>query len=248
VKLRVFLTAAVAGAALLVAPAPVQAAAVNAPCHPAAPIEAPATTEYFDSGRPYLGPQDVVSLYGMYLSNALGTLMRYHLGHLAMLTHFVLSGFLFFWVVVGVDPGRRRVPVPILVLVHFAGMAFHAFLGVVLMQSTTVIAADWYTSVHPVWAGSPLSDQKLGAGIAWAFGEFPAAVVMAVLVVRWIRDDEREQRRLDRAADRAESTGEPDALAQYNDFLRRAAAEARRTDPGGRRAGTFGAEAPTIPR
>jgi hypothetical protein len=59
VKLRVFLTAAVAGAALLVAPAPVQAAAVNAPCHPAAPIEAPATTEYFDSGRPYLGPQDL---------------------------------------------------------------------------------------------------------------------------------------------------------------------------------------------
>ena len=35
--------------------------------------------------------------------------MRYHLGHLAMLTHFVLAGYLLFWVLIGVDPGRRRV-------------------------------------------------------------------------------------------------------------------------------------------
>ena len=162
----------------------------------------------------------VVSLYGLYFSSALGTLMRYHLGHLAMLAHFVLAGYLFFWVLIGVDPGRRQLPAPILVLVHFAGMAFHAFLGVALMQSRTIIAPDWYSSVHPTWAAGLLDDQKLGAGIAWAFGEIPAAVVMVLLVVRWIRDDEREQRRLDRAADRADASGEEDELARYNAFLK----------------------------
>lgn len=165
----------------------------------------------------------VVSLYGLYFSSALGTLMRYHLGHLVMLTHFVLAGYLFFWVLIGIDPGRRQLPPPMLVLVHFAGMAFHAFLGVVLMQSHTIIALDWYSSVHPAWAASLLNDQKLGAGIAWAFGEIPAAVVMMILVVRWIRDDEREQRRLDRAADRADATGEEDELARYNAFLKASA-------------------------
>ncbi|WP_432826614.1 cytochrome c oxidase assembly protein [Dactylosporangium sp. CA-092794] len=170
----------------------------------------------------------VVSLYVLYFSNLLEVLMRYHLGHLWMLTHFVLAGFLFYWVLIGVDPGRRPVPPPLLVLLHFAGMVFHAFLGLALMQSRTVIAPGWYTSVHPAWAAGLLDDQHLGAGLAWSFGEIPAAAILLLLVLRWIRADEREQRRLDRAADRAEATGEEDDLARYNAFLRAAAAEAER--------------------
>ncbi|GLY99456.1 cytochrome c oxidase assembly protein [Actinoplanes sp. NBRC 103695] len=144
----------------------------------------------------------VVSLYGLYFGDLLGTLMRYHLGHLAMLLHFVLSGYLLFWVLIGVDPGRRRVPVPLLLGVHFLAMAAHAFFGFVLLQSTTVIGADWYPAVHPPWAGDLLADQHLGAGLAWAFGELPGAVVLLLLIRRWIRADEREQARLDRADDR----------------------------------------------
>ncbi|QLQ40490.2 bifunctional copper resistance protein CopD/cytochrome c oxidase assembly protein [Micromonospora robiginosa] len=163
------------------------------------------------------------SLFGLYFSDLLGTLMRSHLGHLAMLGHFVLSGYLLFWVLIGIDPGRPRLPHPILVLIHFAAMMAHGFFGLALMQTTTVIAPDWYLGVHPDWASSLLDDQKLGAGIAWAFGEIPAAVVMVLLVRQWIRADQREQRRLDRAADRAEATGEDDDLARYNAFLAAAA-------------------------
>ncbi|MFE9655817.1 cytochrome c oxidase assembly protein [Micromonospora sp. NPDC006431] len=166
------------------------------------------------------------SLFGLYFSDLLGTLMRSHLGHLAMLVHFVASGYLLFWVLIGVDPGRPRIPHPILVLIHLAAMMAHGFFGLVLMQTTTVIAPDWYTSVHPAWASSLLVDQKLGAGIAWAFGEIPAAAVMILLVRQWIRADQREQARLDRAADRAEATGEEDELTHYNAFL----AAARQAD------------------
>jgi cytochrome c oxidase assembly factor CtaG/putative copper export protein len=169
----------------------------------------------------------VASLYGLYMSDLLGTLMRYHLGHLAMLTHFVLAGYLLFWVLIGVDPGRRRIHPALLTLVHFLAMVAHAFFGFVLLGSTTVIAADWYTSVHPVWAQSLLGDQRLGAGLAWAFGEIPAAAVLLLLVRQWIRSDEREQARLDRAADRAEASGEEDALARYNAFLAAADRESR---------------------
>ncbi|WP_422769827.1 cytochrome c oxidase assembly protein [Plantactinospora sp. WMMC1484] len=175
-----------------------------------------------------------VSLYGLYFSDLLGTLMRYHLGHLAMLTHFVVAGYLLFWVLIGVDPGRPRPAPPLLVIIHFAAMMAHGFFGLILLQSTTVIAPDWYTAVHPDWASSLLDDQRLGAGIAWAFGEIPAAVVMMVLLRQWIRADQREQARLDRAADRADATGEEDDLARYNAFLRAAAQDdaaspARRT-------------------
>ncbi|WP_245923458.1 cytochrome c oxidase assembly protein [Paractinoplanes atraurantiacus] len=165
----------------------------------------------------------VTSLYGLYFGGLLGTLMRYHLGHLAMLTHFVLAGYLLFWVLIGIDPGRRRVHPALLTLVHFLAMVAHAFFGFVLLQATTVIGLDWYSAVHPSWASSLMADQRLGAGLAWAFGELPAAAIMLLLVRQWIRTDEREQARLDRAADRAEASGEQDDLARYNAFLAAAA-------------------------
>lgn len=173
-----------------------------------------------------------VGLFGLYFSDLLGRLMRSHLGHVAMLVHFVVSGYLLFWVLIGIDPGRRRVPHPVLALVHLAAMMAHGFFGLALMQTTTVIAPDWYVAVHPGWASSLLEDQKLGAGIAWAFGEIPAAVVMILLVRQWLLADQREQRRIDRAAERAEAIGTEDDLARYNAFL---AETARQEGPGRRR-------------
>ncbi|GAA0580268.1 cytochrome c oxidase assembly protein [Paractinoplanes ferrugineus] len=172
----------------------------------------------------------VLSLYGLYMGGLLGTIMRYHLGHLAMLVHFVLAGYLLFWVLIGTDPGRRQVHPALLTVVHFLAMAAHAFFGFVLLQQTYVIAADWYTAVHPPWAASLLADQRLGAGLAWGLGEAPAVVIMLLLVRQWIRSDEREQARLDRAADRAEAAGEQDELARYNAFLAAAADASRRAD------------------
>jgi putative copper resistance protein D len=148
-----------------------------------------------------------------------------------MLVHFVLAGYLLFWVLIGTDPGRRRVHPALLTVVHLLAMAAHAFFGFVLLQSTTVIAADWYTAVHPGWASSLMADQHLGAGLAWAFGELPAAVVMLVLVRQWIRADEREQARLDRAADRADASGDEDELARYNAFLAAAARDVSPREP-----------------
>ncbi len=159
-----------------------------------------------------------VSLYGLYFGGVLGWLMRYHLGHLAMLAHFVLAGSLLFWVLIGVDPGRRRVAPPILVLVHFASMVLHAFFGLTLLQSTSLIAPEWYLAVHPPWAAPLIEDQQLGAAIAWAFGEIPSGLVMIVLVRQWIRADEREQRRVDRNGDEAHE--------RYNEFLAAAASQA----------------------
>jgi putative copper resistance protein D len=164
----------------------------------------------------------VASLYALYFSSLFEVLMRTHLGHLAMLTHFVVTGYLFFWIVIGVDPGRRRLPHPVLMLVHFASMSFHAFFGMALMLTSGLLAASWFGALHPAWRASLASDQRVAAGIAWAFGEIPAAAVMVVLLMQWIRTDEREQRRFDRAADRAEADGTEGELARYNAFLKAA--------------------------
>ncbi|MFI5953027.1 cytochrome c oxidase assembly protein [Cryptosporangium sp. NPDC051539] len=163
----------------------------------------------------------VGSLYGLYFSGLFEAAMRSHLGHLAMSTHFVLVGYLFFWVVIGVDPGPRPLPYPVRIPVHFVGMVMHAFFGVALLQAGTVLAEGWYAGLHRPWLTDLLADQTTAASIAWSAGEIPSAAVLGVLFWQWVRADEREQRRLDRAADRAAAANDPDDdLTRYNAALR----------------------------
>jgi cytochrome c oxidase assembly factor CtaG len=53
--------------------------------------------------------------------------------HDLMHLHFVLAGCLFFWPIIGVDPVPGRVSHPFRILMLFATMPFHAFLGVAIM-------------------------------------------------------------------------------------------------------------------
>ncbi|MFC0533968.1 cytochrome c oxidase assembly protein [Phytohabitans kaempferiae] len=184
----------------------------------------------------------VGSLYALYFTGLYETALRSHAAHLFMLTHMLAVGCLFFWVVLGVDPAPNRPGYPPRMLLVLVSMILHAFLGVALMQSGTVLATDWYTTLARPWGPTPLQDQRTAGGIAWSFGELPTLVVMGALLFQWARADEREQRRRDRAADRAEADGGEDPeLAAYNRMLtdlatrdRRHAGRDRDQDPPGR--------------
>src|SRR6185312_17303694 len=102
----------------------------------------------------------------------------------------------------------------------FASVPFHAFFGVALMSSNTVIGGDFYRALALPWVTDPLADQRLGGGLAWASGEIPLLLVLIALLVQWSRQDERTARRDDR---RADADGDADLVA-YNAMLRRLAA------------------------
>lgn len=171
----------------------------------------------------------VVSLYAMYFSGLYELALRSHSAHLLMLAHFLGVGYLFFWAVIGLDPAPHRVGYSARLLLVVVAMILHAFLGVALMQSSTVIAADWYQQLARPWGPSPLEAQHTAGGIAWSFGEIPTLIVLLALFVQWYRADERAQRRLDRAADLAEAEGrEDEALAAYNAMLAQLAQRDRR--------------------
>ncbi|OBB78879.1 copper resistance protein CopD [Mycobacterium colombiense] len=157
----------------------------------------------------------VAGFYGLYLSNLFDTTASSHAGHLAMNLHFLLSGYLFYWVVIGVDPTPRPIPPLAKVAVVFASLPLHAFFGVVLMGTKKVLAADYYRSLGLSWHTDLLGDQRLGGGIAWAAGEFPLVIVMLALLIQWARSDRRTAKRLDRAADRDDDA----ELVAYNAML-----------------------------
>ncbi|SEE71439.1 putative copper resistance protein D [Jiangella alba] len=164
------------------------------------------------------------SYYGLYLTGLFGDAMRFHWAHQLMNLHFVVVGYLFFSLVVGVDRPPR--PLPHLGRLGFvlAAMPFHAFFGVILMNSDTVIAEEYYRLLDLPWIGDLDGVQRTGGGIAWAGGEIPLLLVMSALGLQWARSDEREARRRDRHFD----SGLDDDFDSYNEMLRRLGERAAR--------------------
>jgi putative membrane protein len=111
--------------------------------------------------------------------------------------HFILTGCLFFWPLVGLDPLPGRWPYPGRALLMLLSTPFHAVLGLTIMQSRELLGGDWYPSLHLSWA-DPHADQVLGGGILWAGGEVVSVTMLAVLVVQWMRSSDREAARVDR--------------------------------------------------
>jgi putative copper resistance protein D len=168
----------------------------------------------------------VAGFYGLYFGGIFDAAAGSHAAHLAMNLHFLLSGYLFYWVVIGVDPTPRPIPPLAKLGVVFASLPLHAFFGVLLMGSQTVLAGTFYDSLKLYWHTDLIGDQRLGGGIAWAAGEVPLVLVMIALLIQWTRSDRRDAKRLDRAADRDDGAD----LAAYNAML----AEMARRDAGSR--------------
>jgi putative copper resistance protein D len=169
------------------------------------------------------------SLFLLYFTSLFGTLMNTHAGHLFMNIHFLLAGFLFFHVIIGIDPNPKRPPFLVRIVTLLAAMSIHAFFSVALMSSSTLIDSGYFASLQVPWVGNLLADQNTGGAIGWAMGEIPILIALVATFIMWTRDDAREARRIDRSAARMAAMGQPDELAQYNTYLQELADRERRS-------------------
>ncbi|MEU8957775.1 cytochrome c oxidase assembly protein [Streptomyces sp. NPDC048518] len=167
-------------------------------------------------------PLFIASLYALYFTPIFDTLMGSKAGHIAMMVHFLAVGLVFFWPIMGVDPGPHRPGYVMRMLELFAGMPFHAFFGIALMMATQPMIG---TYMHPPASLGidALADQEAAGGIAWAFSEIPSVVVLVALLFQWRKSEDREARRKDRAADR---DGDKE-LEAYNAYLASLASRGR---------------------
>jgi putative copper resistance protein D len=163
------------------------------------------------------------SLVVFYWTGLFELALTTHTGHLLMTAHFVLAGYLFAWVLIGVDPGPKRWSPAFRLIVLFATIAAHAFFGVAMITGTTLLGGDFFTSIAMPWVPDPLADQRLGGGVAWAIGELPSLVLALVVAAQWFRTDNAESTRRDRRADR-------DGDAELTAYNERLAALSRRDE------------------
>ncbi|WP_329289894.1 cytochrome c oxidase assembly protein [Streptomyces pseudovenezuelae] len=159
-------------------------------------------------------PLFIASLYALYFTPIFDSLMGSRTGHVAMMVHFLAVGVVFFWPIIGVDPGPHRPGYLMRMLELFAGMPFHAFFGIALMMASEPMVETFKNP--PASLGiDALSDQNYAGGIAWAFSEIPSVLVLIALLFQWYGSEQRQAKRSDRAADR---DGDKE-LEAYNAYL-----------------------------
>jgi cytochrome c oxidase assembly factor CtaG len=146
----------------------------------------------------------IANPFVLYFSDLYRVTMENALVHEITHAHFILTGCLFFWPLLGLDPLPNRWPYPARALLMVLSVPFHTVLGLTIMQSKTLLGGDWYPALQLAWA-DPFDDQRIAGGILWAGGEVVSVTMLGVLVLQWIRQSEREARRTDRALDRAEA-------------------------------------------
>jgi putative copper resistance protein D len=144
-----------------------------------------------------------LSLFVLYLSPLFELSLRNDVVHAWVHLHLVAVGCLFAAAVVGIDPLPVRWPHPLRLLLVGLTVPAHAILGLIVLSGPEPLAADWYGEVQRDWGGTPLGDQRLGAGILWAAGELVAVALALLVVAQWMRHSEREARRADLRLDRA---------------------------------------------
>ncbi len=173
-------------------------------------------------------PLFVGSFYALYFTPLFDAMVSSHIGHLAMNLHFLTVGYLYYWVIIGLDPAPRRLSPLVKLALLLGALPFHAFFGLALMNTRTVLGQSYFQSLELPWVQSLLTDQHVGGGIAWGGAEIPLVVVIISLLAQWSRGDEKEARRTDRRADLDDDAD----LVAYNRMLGRLADQDR---PGPRR-------------
>lgn len=166
----------------------------------------------------------VGSYYVLYLTPLFELAIRFHWAHQLMNVHFLLIGYLYYGLIVGVDRVPHQLPHIGRLGMALAAMPFHAFFAIVLMMNPDIVAETFYRYLDLPWADLA-AQQYVGGGVAWAGGEIPLLLVVLALSIQWSRQDARESRRRDRHEDRGHDTD----FDAYNEMLQRLAERDRAT-------------------
>ncbi|XVX20741.1 cytochrome c oxidase assembly protein [Actinomycetota bacterium] len=168
-----------------------------------------------------------VSMAVFYYSPLFELALRTHTGHILMMVHFLMAGYIFVWVLIGIDPGPPKWSPLMRLVILFATISFHAFFGVAMTGGDTVLAKGFFEAIHQPWMEPMLDDQHKAGAIAWGISEAPTLLLAMLVGLAWMREDRQETTRKDRQADR---DGDAE-LAAYNAHL---AALKERDDQQGR--------------
>ena len=138
----------------------------------------------------------------------------FHSGAVRELTYLVLMapGYVFFWTLLRVDPVPKAYSYGVSLWITAVEVIGDAFLGLAVLASTSLIGASYYHALARPWGPTPQTDQILGGGTLWIFGDLVGLPFLVAQLIQFIREDEAEAAEIDAELDaQSAPAGEPDA-------------------------------------
>lgn len=135
-----------------------------------------------------------VTMIGYFLTPLYRLSLEHQWLHDLAHVHFLVSGTLLWWLVVGLDPSRWRLSHAQKLGVLAIGIPVTAVLGLTLTGDRASVAPLFHT----------VSDTHSGGALLWVVGELTTLVAMGIVVLQWLRVEERRAERADRQADALE--------------------------------------------
>ena len=111
------------------------------------------------------------------------------------------------------DPGPWRLGHPVRLLYVFLQMPQNSFLGVSIYGAQHVIFAH-YRTIPRTWGPSPLTDQQYAGIIMWVIGDMMFLLTLCFIAYGWVKHEEREGERADRARAREKAAAARRATSQ----------------------------------
>jgi cytochrome c oxidase assembly factor CtaG len=157
-------------------------------------------------------------------------------------------GFVFFWTLLRVDPVPKVYSYGVSLWITAFEVVGDAFLGLAVIADQNLIGAAYYHALARPWGPSLQTDQILGGGTLWIFGDLVGLPFLVAQLIQWMREDEAEAAVIDAELDardaeqaKVRSSGSPSPDAHS------AAAQPATAQPATAQPATAQPEAPADP-
>jgi len=133
-------------------------------------------------------------LWGSHFSGLFEASLRNDNVHALEHAAYLVAAVLFWLPLVGRDPVPSKLSYPARILYQFLAMASMAFLGLAIYSANHVL---YPTYAAAEGAKRAIADQQLGGALMWAGGMIFLVPALALVMLDWMRADERAARRVD---------------------------------------------------
>ena len=117
----------------------------------------------------------------------------------------MLPGYVFFWTLLRVDPVPKVYSYGVSLWITAFEVVGDAFLGLAVIADTGLIGSAYYHALARPWGLSLRTDQIVGGGTLWIFGDLVGLPFLVAQLIQFIREDEAEAAEVDAELDAREA-------------------------------------------
>ena len=140
----------------------------------------------------------------------------------------MVPGYVFFWTLLRVDPVPKVYSYGVSLWITAFEVVGDAFLGLAVIADNGLIGSAYYHALARPWGLSLRTDQIVGGGTLWIFGDLVGLPFLVAQLIQFIREDEAEAAEIDAELDAREAARDTARAARKAAAI---AAEGRRPAP-----------------